>query len=377
MVGRPDVRTIGVTLAALAGLMAIDVFGGRAVIESVRIVLVADLCVIAAVILARWSPVLAVGLAAAASIVISFKTVDWQPEWVVVTGYRGALPGLAELGGIAFLVVWCGRMLRRWQAIPAWIALATVLAALVAVRNRGNHTEVMAVVAGFGFIAVFGVCEFLRSTDRMQQQRAEQARVDERAAIARELHDLVAHHVTGIVLQAQAAQLVATQSPQAAGEALGMIERAGADALRSMRAIVGSLRAADGAAPLEPTATVDDLLDIGRRHHPGEVPVRLRVVGHLDDLPASVIASLHRVAMEAVTNARRHGRGVTAIEVRIVCGDRRVEVDVVNDGALAPPRNGGGFGLVGIAERVAALGGTVTTGPRPEGGWAVHAMIPA
>lgn len=381
----PQPSTIGLVVVVSFGLMLVDVVAGRAALGEYRVVVVADASVIAATVLAVRQPVVATFVAAAVSIAVSATAAHLVDGYTPVMGTNGAMPGLAEVGAIGFLVAYCTRVLPRRQAALAWLALAGTLAALVTWRNQGNYTTVLAFVAAVGFWVVLGVGEYLRSIDRDQRVRAQEARSDERAAIARELHDVVAHHVTGIVLQAQAARLVAAgnrsgdgdDAPGVVASALEAIEQAGADALRSMRAMVGTLRTGPTTAPLAPTATVDDLRALGAAptHH-GETPVELHMDGDPNRLPATVVASVHRVVLEAVTNARRHGRGATAIDVRIRCQPRTVQIAVVNDGLPPPPRNSQGFGLIGIAERVEALGGRVTSGPRSGGGWRVDATIP-
>ena len=180
--------------------------------------------------------------------------------------------------------------------------------------------------------------------------------------------------MTGIVVQAQAARLVAATRPDVTANALSSIERAGADALSSMRAMVGALRADQGDAPIAPTATLDDIRQLATS---GSIalPVVVSLDSAAERLPSSVMASLHRIAIEALTNARRHGTGATTVDVAVACGPQHVTLSVTNDGAVVTDRQQG-FGLVGIAERVAALGGHFEAGPRPTGGWAVTAVLP-
>jgi len=156
--------------------------------------------------------------------------------------------------------------------------------------------------------------------------------------------------------------------------ALSSIERAGADTLSSMRAMVGALRADWGDAPIAPTATLDDIRQLATSDSTA-LPVVVSLDSAAERLPSSVMASLHRVALEALTNARRHGTGATTVDVTVACGPQHVTLSVTNDGAVVTDGQQG-FGLVGIAERVAALGGQLEAGPRPTGGWAVTAVLP-
>ena len=219
---------------------------------------------------------------------------------------------------------------------------------------------------------------YLRVLDTQQVEQAQQVRHQERLAIARELHDVVAHHVTGIVVQAQAAQLVADQQPDAAQRALDRIVRAGGEALTAMRAMVGALRDESAGDDLVPTASLDDLRAMaemtGADRH--ELPVRLAIDDRATTLPDTVIASVYRIAREAVTNARRHSVGATNIDIDLRCENGVVHLRVTNDGGPVS-RSPGGFGIRGMAERAAAMGGDFDAGPLPDGGWRVAADLPA
>ena len=183
--------------------------------------------------------------------------------------------------------------------------------------------------------------------------------------------------MTGIVVQAQAAQLVAAQQPDAAQRALDRIARAGGEALAAMRAMVGALRDESAGDELVPTASLDDLRAMAEGRHPerGELPVRLAIDDRAATLPDTVIASVHRIAREAVTNARRHSVGATNIDIDVRCDDGVVHLLVINDGGPVS-RSPGGFGIRGMAERAAAMGGDFDAGPLPDGGWRVAADLP-
>ena len=180
--------------------------------------------------------------------------------------------------------------------------------------------------------------------------------------------------MTGIVVQAQAAQEVFTKQPDKAVEALGQIETAGVEALGSMRRLVGSLRGASE-GPLAPAATIDDLRSLAARSTAVGLPVRLHLDG-LEELPTEVAPSIHRVVGEAITNAQRHATGATGVDVRISAHDDELTVTVDDDGnAIRAPR-GTGYGLTGMAERTEALGGTFEAGPIDGGGWRIEARLP-
>jgi signal transduction histidine kinase len=220
----------------------------------------------------------------------------------------------------------------------------------------------------------------LREIDRERVNETERARHDERIAIARELHDVVAHHVTGIVVQAQAAQLVADSRPAATASALASIEHAGSEALAAMRRMVGALRDDNADAPISPAATIRDLHDLAARSTALGLPVRLVIdeAGELSrELPIELAVSIHRIIREALTNARQHAVGATVVDVSVARNGGQLDVTIRDDGRpLRGERRNGGFGLVGMAERVHALGGVFFAGPVAEGGWQVHARLP-
>jgi signal transduction histidine kinase len=201
-------------------------------------------------------------------------------------------------------------------------------------------------------------------------------RQEERLAIARELHDVVDHHVTGIVVQAQAAQLVANQQPDAPRRALNRIAQSGGEALAAMRAMVGALREGSG-SELLPVASVEDLRAMATVNgvERDQLPVRVYIDEEAASLPDSVIASVHRIAREAVTNARQHAVGATVVDVDVRYDAGVVHLLVTNDGGQVT-RNAGGFGIRGMTERAVALGGDFEAGPLPTGGWRVAADLP-
>jgi signal transduction histidine kinase len=226
----------------------------------------------------------------------------------------------------------------------------------------------------------------LRDSDQERVNETEQARHDERIAIARELHDVVAHHVTGIVVQAQAAQLVADSRPEVALAALASIEHAGSEALVAMRRMVGALRDENADAPISPTASIRDLHDLAARSTALGLPVRL-ALDEPDEpdergvmpspLPIELSVSVHRIVREALTNARQHAVDATVVDVSVHRAGGHLDVIIHDDGRhVRGERRGGGFGLVGMAERVNALGGLFVAGPVADGGWQVHARLP-
>jgi signal transduction histidine kinase len=362
-------------------LILIDVVVGERVFREARPALAADVLVAFALSYAMLQPrrlLLAATIGGALGSIAVSRAVDVLGPLdrlpVPVMG-TGAWPGFAEIAGLGFLVVWNVRASRLPGAIAALTALAAAFAAIIVLRQNGRYTSELVLPFGMAWLAVAAAGFYLRVLDQRQEELALRARLDERISIARDLHDMVAHHVTGIVVQAQAARLVAADRPEAAGVALERIERAGAEALGAMRLMVGTLRDETAPVDLAPAANLDDLRAIGRPSARGELPVTVSIDDRAAGLPAEVVASLHRIAREAVTNARRHAVGASSIVVDVRCRNGHVGLLVRNDG-VETSRAVGGFGLQGMAERAEALGGTFSAGPLPAGGWQVAAELP-
>jgi signal transduction histidine kinase len=232
------------------------------------------------------------------------------------------------------------------------------------------------ITTGLGFAAV-GLAPglYLRWREAQRRTHAERARAQERLAIARDLHDVVAHEVTGIVVQTQALRHIIGRDPAKVHAALPEIEAAGTRALESMRAMVTRLRD-PGEAPLSPSPA-EGLAALAAPSAPGRPEVAVSVSGRVADLPAEAATTVLRVAQESVTNALRYARGAALVGVEVVAAADEVRVRVHDDGCGGAPPVGGGHGLVGMAERVRLLGGDLTAGPRDQGpGWAVRARLP-
>ncbi|MEO9321986.1 sensor histidine kinase [Nocardioides sp. C4-1] len=208
------------------------------------------------------------------------------------------------------------------------------------------------------------------------EQRVALAAADERARIAREMHDVVAHGLTVVVVQADGARYAAAHDPEVATETLARIAVTGREALTDMRQLLGLLRADEetGRNPLPGLADVPDLLDEAARH--GHVDADLRGLDH--PVATAVGLTAYRVVQEALTNVRKHAGPSARTSVQVAVDDDHdaVTVRVVDDGRGASAPDGGGHGLTGMRERVDVHGGTLETGPRPGGGYTVEAVIP-
>jgi signal transduction histidine kinase len=206
-------------------------------------------------------------------------------------------------------------------------------------------------------------------------KEAQRALGEEQARIARELHDVIAHSVSMIVVQAAAADDVFDERPDQAREALRSIERAGRDAMRELRHLLSAVRPGvevDSTAPQPGLARVDELAESLRA---GGLDVAVAREGDPVELPVGVDLSAYRIVQEALTNTLRHAQATRA-EVRLSYAPDALELEVTDDGRAAPANGAGGHGLVGMRERAALLGGTLEAGPRPRGGYRVHARLP-
>ena len=222
-------------------------------------------------------------------------------------------------------------------------------------------------------VAAIGVA--VRYRDKEHHRGMDQVKLLQREQLARELHDTVAHHVSAIAIRAQAGRVVAASDPAAALDALAVIEEEASRTLAEMRAMVGALR--QGEQPdLAPQRGVADIERLVTGCAGPRVDVELS--GDLDGLRPSVDATLYRLAQESITNARRHARHATRIEVTVHGDEDCVRLTVGDDGDAGAfdPRSSSGFGLLGMAERAKLLGGTLEAGPSRNRGWTVQAVLP-
>jgi signal transduction histidine kinase len=214
-----------------------------------------------------------------------------------------------------------------------------------------------------------------RLVEREREVAAREAVVEERARIARELHDAIAHNVSMMVVQAGAERRVLDGEGGTTLEVLETIERIGRGALTEMRRLVGMLRS-DSADELAPQPALDDLPKLVAQVREAGLPVELRVEGERRELPVGIELSAYRIVQEALTNALKHA-GDARASVHVRYAPDSLELEIVDDGAGASaPVPSGGHGLAGMRERVALYGGRLDAGRRPSGGFAVRVLLP-
>jgi signal transduction histidine kinase len=211
--------------------------------------------------------------------------------------------------------------------------------------------------------------------EREREERARLAVADERARIARELHDVVGHSVSVMTVQASAVRRLLTPEQEREREALLVVERTGREALAEMRRMVGVLRRPEEAPALAPQPSLEHLEKLVEQAREAGLPVELKVEGEAVKLPAGVDLTAYRLVQEGLTNAIKHARAKRA-EVLVRYADGQVEVSVSDDGSGDGGGDSGGHGLVGMKERVSVYGGELEAGPRPEGGFRLRARLP-
>jgi signal transduction histidine kinase len=274
---------------------------------------------------------------------------------------------------------------------PALFAVASLAAA------RPPRVSLIGLAALIGLVAmnfftttvedtVFTMCvavgawalgEAARNRRAAIAEESQRAIAEEQARIARELHDVIAHSVSMIVVQAAAADDVFDQRPDQARDALRSIEHAGRDALRELRRLLSAVRPgveADPTAPQPGLDRLDELVDSVRR---SGLDVAVRCEGRPEPLPAGVDVSAYRIVQEALTNTLRHA-GATRAQVTLSYASDALELEVRDDGRVVAANGEAptGHGLVGMRERAALLGGTLEAGPQAGGGYRVGARLP-
>ncbi|MBD9730171.1 sensor histidine kinase [Streptomyces caniscabiei] len=299
-------------------------------------------------------------------------------------------------GEVAFLL--CLLLIVVRTGPPRWAVPCAVLAGGAAIatplRFYATGTQDDTLILGLALTValpagvVAGVGGYLRTLDHRRGAAIAETRRSERLAMAADLHDFVAHHVTGILVQTQMSRMMATTEPDRLDPVLAGIEHAATQALDSMRLTVGILRGSpEETARLQPgeSRPVGDLTALAELVDRFGGPTGPKAELHLDasvprNLPHAVQAAAYRVVQEALTNVRRHAADATEVIVALAHADDTLHVTVRDNGRggvrMPYAARGGGFGIVGLTERVTALGGTLHTGPGKDHGWEVIALLP-
>src|SRR4051812_30749715 len=218
----------------------------------------------------------------------------------------------------------------------------------------------------------------IQRAERLEREREEQARAavaEERARIARELHDVVGHSVSVMTVQASGVRRLLPPEQEREREALLIVEQTGREALAEMRRLVGVLRRPEEAPALAPQPSLEHLDKLVAQVRESGLTVDLKVEGDAAKLPASVDLAAYRLVQEGLTNTLKHAQAHRA-EVLVRYGNGEVEVVVADDGNGVGGGDGGGHGLVGLRERITVCGGRLETGPRAGGGYEVRALLP-
>lgn len=319
-------------------------------------------------------PVLAAIVAIAAAPTLLWRRT--RPLLMLIITFGAVAVGSLLLGESSLytsgFVVFTLYALFRWGNGRALVVgSGVVLLNLVVSAATGTTLgDLIGEVAFFAIVVALGFALRFRARARMRE--LDGARLMEREMLARDLHDTVAHHVSAIAIRAQAGLAMAEQKPEAATDALRVIEAEASRTLAEMRSMVRVLR--QGEAPeLAPGRTLADIEQLASTELSPRVDVR--VSGDTDSIPPTVAAAVYRMAQESVTNARRHARNASLIDVVVEADDGGVRLRVTNDGEVAPATTPG-YGITGMMERASLLGGTCQSSRAPGGGWVVTAVLP-
>ncbi|WP_141879622.1 sensor histidine kinase [Homoserinimonas aerilata] len=293
-------------------------------------------------------------------------------DFAIITGFSIVMGQELQLVSGALLVVLPYALFRWGGGRDLILGVAIVVAGLAVSALWGsNWGDALGGVAFVLLLVVIALIFRNRAGSRFRE--LDTVRLREREQLARDLHDTVAHHVSAIAIRAQAGLAVAERNPDAAADALRVIEAEASKTLTEMRSMVRVLRQGE-AAELAPGATIADIQQIVAEQRDGP-QITAQITGDADAVPPTVAAAVYRLVQESVTNARRHARGASRIDVLVEVHHEGVRLSVTDDGE---PTSAGtpGFGITGMGERAALLGGTLHAGRAAGGGWVVTAVLP-
>jgi len=320
-------------------------------------------------------PVLALGIGFGAAIAVMAMRDDWPGEprsvamlavWVLVA-YSAAAYGSRPVAVAGLLLVTSMSVVRagldpglEWEPVSTLFVAIPWVAGRAIRRQRQQADELR---------------RLARELEREREERARAAVVEERTRIARELHDVVAHSVSVIAVQADAAEAALARDPERSRAPVAAIKQTARDALVEMRRLLGLLRQGDHETQLGPQPGLADLGTLFRDARAAGLELDVAIEGERTQLPAGVDLSAYRIVQEGLTNVRKHS-GTDRARVELRYGPDALDVAVLDDGPGNRNGGGSGHGLVGIRERVALHGGTMRAGPRPGAGYALRVRLP-
>ena len=317
---------------------------------------VAVFTVIAAIAFAQWlADVKAFG--DAALLVALYGVAVSRPGRVAL-----AAAAVLELGVLLATLRWGGDGVRAFVGLSGLATAAYVLGTSTRTRRA----------------LVDSLHERAERLERERDQQGKLAAAEERARIARELHDVVAHNVSVMIALADGASYAIDEDPARAKSAMRTASRTGRQALGELRRLLGVLRDGDGDAQFAPQPGLAQLEDLIGDLRSAGVPVSYEVSGRPSTLlPAGLELAVYRIVQEALTNTLKHAGPGAEAHVRMVHGDDELEVEVLDTGKPRPNRPANGAaGLRGMRERAAVYDGELSAGPAPDGGWRVHLVLP-
>jgi signal transduction histidine kinase len=338
------------------------------------------------------SAAVAVGFAASLLVRRRLPLVALVAGLAVIELDNTVLKGVAEAGaflvGFVIALYSAGRYARGPTAVVcALVVLAEIPLAAIEPGQPVGFTDLAFFTMFFGgpFVAgrlirfraerERGLVVHAEELEREGDEKARRAVADERTRIARELHDVVAHAISVIVLQARGGRRQLDDDPAETRKALDAIEHAGEQALGEMRRLLGMLRETDEPIALAPQPSLRRLDQLAASLTATGLPVEVTVEGEPVELPPGGDVSAYRIVQEALTNALKHA-GPARAHVHVRYAPTELELEIVDDGAGSGNGAGSGHGLAGIRERVGIYGGELESGARPEGGFAVRARLP-
>jgi signal transduction histidine kinase len=320
--------------------------------------------------------------------IAAIAVVTWWSSVMWSGNEQGPFEGFLVLVGAAYCIGALNTGRRFWIA-GGIVVVTFVVGQIVVLAHGGRDGDLLPVAVWMAGALIIGQL-ISRRTEQAHQARAaaavlaadqerqtQRAVEDERTRIARELHDVVAHSLSVIVVQASAERRMLPPGVESVDGALGSIEKAGREALVDLRRLLGLLRKSDEPAALAPQPGLDQVEELLAPVRAAGVHVELAISGEAASLPAGLDLTVYRIVQEALTNVLKHA---DAQQVRVALDFRRghLDLEVTDDGV---PRStslpGAGHGLIGMRERVSVFGGTISTGPRPDSaGWTVRARLP-